>query len=82
MGIAINLQNHRREDGTYDLESAFYALLQTWNTEQYKSTPPGIDAALRFLKDVEAIEPVISRQAAAIALATARALARHPESTA
>lgn len=61
----------RRTDGTIDLQVAFSAL-----TENVRNELVSVGDALGFLAAVETMQPITSRQAAAVALATAAAIGR------
>lgn len=63
----MNWENFRQRDGSIDLISAF-------NSENRSLNISGIKAARDFLLSVMDLRPITSRQAAAVAVAHARAL--------
>lgn len=68
----IDLEQFRRKDGTICVETAFVTI----NPEAKDYVVPNHPAsdAILYLYDIEHIQPIVSRQAAAIALATAKTI--------
>lgn len=72
-GSSLRFEDFRRADGTIDLEKAFEAyrepnvsnvyLRRAWPLHEYRIK--------LYFQNIEALNPIRSRQAAAIALATA-----------
>ena len=61
---------YRRPDGTIDLIDAFINVSYGEN--------PSINTAIEYLRFIESLQPINSRQAAAIVLATAHDIASRP----
>lgn len=78
----MNWEKYRRTDGsgTINLSEAFDELVITKGDRDYLTSKAGLDAAYKYLVDVESLNPVKSRQMAAIAIATAKHIARHSSS--
>ena len=60
----MNWENFRREDGSIDL-------LKAWRSLDIQLEQDEINNVIGFLEGVEAGQPIVSRQAAAIALESA-----------
>lgn len=69
----MNWALFRRKDGTIDLEDAYWVFVA-----DAQSGLPCADNGATYLRDIESIEHVVSRQVAATAIATALHIARTP----
>jgi len=65
-----NLDKYRRKDGTINLEEAFEYIYNM--TSQCVSDTYHFEEAIKYLNDVEDMQPIKSRQAAAIILVNAK----------
>lgn len=72
----MNFEKHRREDGSYLLHDLFDDSFSLNEAKLFMTSKAKLAAAHAFLADLEALNPTTSREVAALAVATAKSLAR------
>ncbi len=71
----MNFEKHKREDGTINLQDVFDDAFSLEEAEDFMATPRRLENARTFLADVQALQPIKSRQTAAVAVAFAKHIA-------